>query len=133
MNDNLVKLFPKQEKVEPVAPPILKVRGKTLIYENTIYQINNITSISLIEIQNTKTTTRSFSVLRFLSAVLLISIGIILLQYPNTNLQIFGLILMIIDILLLCHYRPNRTSQQYGLVIEGNSGYRNIIVSSNKR
>ncbi|NER07998.1 MAG: hypothetical protein F6K17_38335 [Okeania sp. SIO3C4] len=34
--------------------------------------------------------------------------------------------------MLLCHYRPNKTSQQYGLVIEGNSGYKNTIVSPNK-
>ncbi|MGB3513759.1 MAG: DUF6232 family protein [Microcoleaceae cyanobacterium] len=130
MNDNLVKSYPEPEEVEP---SVLKIRGKTLIYKNTIYQISNITSISLIEVENTKKRTRSFSTLRILGTVLLISIAVILLQSSNKNLQILGLVLIIVDILLLCHYRPNRTSQQYGLVIEGNSGYKNIIVSSNQQ
>ncbi|NEP38068.1 MAG: hypothetical protein F6K25_11980 [Okeania sp. SIO2G4] len=130
MDDNLPKSYPEPEEVEP---SVLKVRGKTLIYENTIYQINNITSISLIEVKNTKKRTRHYSIMRLIGAILLIFIAVILLQSPNKNFQIFGLLLIIVDILLLCHYRPNKTSQQYGLVIEGNSGYKNIIVSSSKR
>ncbi|NEP80192.1 MAG: hypothetical protein F6K39_19705 [Okeania sp. SIO3B3] len=129
MNDNLAKSYPQPEEVEP---SVLKIRGKTLIYKNTIYQISNITSISLVEVKNTQKITRRFSTLRFIGGILLIGIAIILLQSPNKNFQIFGLLLIIVDILLLCHYRPNKTSQQYGLVIEGNSGYKNTIVSPNK-
>lgn len=129
MNDNLAKSSPESEEVEP---SVLKIRGKTLIYKNTIYQISNITSISLIEVKKTQKRTRSFSILQLLGSILLIYIGIILLQSPNTNFQTFGLLLIIVDILLLCHYRPNKTSEQYGLVIEGNSGYKNTIVSPNK-
>jgi len=129
VNDNLAKSSPESEEVEP---SVLKIRGKTLIYKNTIYQISNITSISLIEVKKTQKRTRSFSILQLLGSILLIYIGIILLQSPNTNFQTFGLLLIIVDILLLCHYRPNKTSEQYGLVIEGNSGYKNTIVSPNK-
>ncbi len=127
MNDNLPKYYPEPEEVEA---PVLKVRGKTLIYNDTVYQINNITSIRSIELKTTEKRSRRFSTLLFIGAGLLIFIGIILLQSPNKNFQIFGLLLIIVDILLLCHYRPHRTSQKYGLVIEGNSGYKNIIVSS---
>ncbi len=129
MNNNLPKSSPEPEEVKP---SVLKIRGKTLIYKNTIYQISNITSISLIEVEKTKKTTSNFSIVRVIGSVLLISIGIILLQYQNINFQIFGLLLIIVDILLLCHYRPNRTSEEYGLVIEGNSGYKNTIISPNK-
>ncbi|GGA11229.1 DUF6232 family protein [Okeania sp. KiyG1] len=128
MDDNLPKSYPEPEEVEV---SVLKVRGKTLIYKDTVYQINNITSIRYIELKTTEKRTKRFSTLRFIGAGLLIFIAIILLQSPNKNFQIFGLLLIIVDILLLCHHRPNKTSQKYGLVIEGNSGYKNIIVSPN--
>ncbi|NER05057.1 MAG: hypothetical protein F6K17_21895 [Okeania sp. SIO3C4] len=123
------KYSPESEKIKA---SVLKVRGKTLIYEDTVYQINNITSIRCIELKTTKKRTRIFSILLFIGAASLVSIGIILLQSPNKNLQIFCLLLIVVGILLLYYYRLNRTSKQYGLVIEGNSGYKNIIVSSNK-
>ncbi|MDY7006310.1 MAG: hypothetical protein SWX82_20905 [Cyanobacteriota bacterium] len=120
MNDNLPKSSPESEEVEP---SVLKIRGKTLICKNTIFQISNISSISLIEIKKTKKRTKIYSALLFTGVVLLVSIGIILLSYPDINVQIFGLLMIVIDILVLPRLNIiNPTSIEYGMVIQGNSG-----------
>ncbi|NEQ38444.1 MAG: hypothetical protein F6K40_20100 [Okeania sp. SIO3I5] len=130
MNDNLPKSSPESEEVES---SILKIRGKTLIYGNTIYQISNITSISLVERKNTKKRrTKTYSALLFVGVLLLVPISIILLSYPNRNLQIVGLLMIVIDILVLPRYVLNITSQKYGMVIEGNSGEKEVLLSPDK-
>ncbi|MEC4818006.1 MAG: hypothetical protein SAK29_32760, partial [Scytonema sp. PMC 1069.18] len=65
-----------------IKTPILKLRGKTLIFGNVVYQIHNISSIGLVNLTTTKSTPS------FYWAVLVI--GIFLLFIPNTQAKIVG-------------------------------------------
>ena len=68
----------------------------------------------------------------FVGVLLLVPVSIILLSYPNRNLQIVGLLMIVIDILVLPRYVLNITSQEYGMVIEGNSGEKEVLLSPDK-
>ena len=129
MNNNLPKSSPEPEELES---SVLKIRGKTLICKNTIYQISNISSISLVERKKVKKRTKTYSALLFVGVVLLVPISIILLSDPNRNLQIVGLLIIVIDILVLPRYVLNITSKEYGMVIEGNSGEKQVLYSPDK-
>ncbi|NEO54844.1 MAG: hypothetical protein F6K54_18215 [Okeania sp. SIO3B5] len=129
VNDNLPKSSPESEEVDL---SFLKVRGKTLVYNNTIYQISNISSISLVERKKAKKRTKIYSASLFIGVVLLAPISIILLSYPNMNLQIFGLLMIVIDILVLPRYILNITYKEYGMIIRGNSGDKQTLFSPDK-
>ncbi|MDJ0556628.1 MAG: DUF6232 family protein [Microcoleaceae cyanobacterium MO_207.B10] len=122
-------LLPKDSK-EPVKvkTSVIKVRGKTIIVGNSVYQIHNITSLSFVDLTTEEKKTKQYFKYYFIS----LFIGIVLLLVPNITVRILGLLILAVDILLFVKNHRNKITERYGLVIEGNSGYKNIIVSPNK-
>lgn len=119
-------LLPKDAK-EPVKvkTSLIKVRGKTLIYGDSVYQIHNITSLSFVDLTTEKKIPRYFFILLF--------IGIVLLLVPDTTARILGLLILAVDIWLFVQHQRNRISERYGMLMAVNSGEQRILVSSDKK
>ena len=104
-----------------IVTSIIKIRGKTLIFLNSIYQISNISSLRLLDLS----TVRPFP--KYL--VSLIIIGLIFLIVPG-NIKIFGFLMVAYGAWQLYEYQQNKHRIRYGLKISLNSGEKPIITNS---
>ena len=110
---------------EEINTKILKIRGKTLIFGNVIYQIHNIASIGLVDMTKTSVTPmpKLFVVLPF--------IGIALCFIPSELAKILGIALILIGVYLIYKHNINKVKKtgQYGMTIYTNGGTRTIFRS----
>ncbi|MBO1058117.1 MAG: hypothetical protein HEQ27_17015 [Dolichospermum sp. JUN01] len=100
---------------------ILKIRGKTLIYGNVVYQIHNISSIGLVDLTTTKPIPKLYWSL--------LVIGILFLLIPNAQPRILGFLLLVIVSWLFYQHNLKKTTERYGMTIYANSGTKTILVS----
>ncbi|MFN6470696.1 MAG: DUF6232 family protein [Nostoc sp. SerVER01] len=104
---------------------IIKIRGKTLIYGNVVYQIHNIASIGLVDLTTTviKPMPKLFIALPI--------IGIFFLLIPSEAPRILGFLLIPIGAWLIYQHNLNKTkiTERYGMTIYTNSGTKTILVS----
>ncbi|MEM1169830.1 MAG: hypothetical protein AAGJ08_12315 [Cyanobacteria bacterium P01_H01_bin.35] len=123
-------LLPKDAK-EPVKvkTSLVKVRGKTIIYGNSIYQINNITSLSFVDLTTEKKVTKQF----FIYYLISLFIGIVLLLVPDITARILGLLILGVDIWLFIKHQGNKITERYGMLMVVNSGEQVILVSSSPK
>lgn len=113
---------------EEINTKILKIRGKTLIFGNVIYQIHNIASIGLVDMTKTTVTPmpKLFVVLPF--------IGVSFLFIPSELPKILGILLILIGIYLICRHNMNKVKKtgKYGMTIYTNGGTRTIFRSKSE-
>ena len=123
-------LLPKDAK-EPVKvkTSLIKVRGKTIIFGNSVYQIHNITSLSFVDL----TTEEKKPKKHFRYQLILLFIGIVLLLVPDITARILGLLILGVDIWLFVQHQRNKISERYGMLMAVNSGEQRILVSSDKK
>lgn len=122
--------FLSDETIYPteIETSILKIRGKTLIYGNVVYQIHNIASIGLVDL--TTTITKPIPKL-FLALPL---IGISLCFIPSELPIILGLLLIAVGAWLIYQHYMNRIKikEKYGMTIYTNGGTKTIFKSRSK-
>jgi hypothetical protein len=106
-----------------ISTAIIKIRGKTLILLNSIYQIPNISSLNLINLSSTKQFPKYL--------VWLIVIGLIFLFVLPGNIKIFGIVCLAYSGWQFYQYQQNKLRIRYGLQITLNSGEKPIIVNNN--
>jgi hypothetical protein len=101
---------------------IIKVRGRTLIFVNSIYQISNIAGLRLLNLSRVQPFPKYL--------VWLIIIGLALLfVFPN-NVKIFGGVMLAYAVWQFYRYEQNKLRIRYGLKISLNSGEKPIITHS---
>lgn len=104
---------------------IIKIRGKTLIYGNVVYQIHNIASIGLVDLTTTviKPMPKLFVVLPI--------IGVIFLFITSYIAKLIGFLLIVIGSWLIYQHNLNKTktTERYGMTIYTNSGTKTILTS----
>jgi Family of unknown function (DUF6232) len=110
----------EQDSSNEIKTSFLKVRGKTLIFRNSIYQIANISSLDLVDLSTTKPIPRYF--------IWLLLIGLFLLFMPD-NIKILGVVTLGVLGWLFYQYQQNKSRTRYGVGIRLNSGTRTVIVS----
>ena len=107
---------------------IIKIRGKTLIFGNVVYQINNITSIGLVDLTTTdiKPMPKLF--------VALPVIGFLFLFIPYEMAKVFGVLLILLGFWLIYQHNQNKTKtrEKYGMTIYTNSGTKTIFMSKSQ-
>jgi hypothetical protein len=103
---------------------VLKIRGKTLVCGNVIYQIHNISSIGLVDL----TTTRIMPTFYWI----LLLIGILCLFVSDTTTKFVGFGLLSLVVWLFYQHNSNKTTKQYGITIYANSGDKAIFVSKSE-
>jgi hypothetical protein len=109
-------------KTNEIKTPLIKVRGKTLIFGNVVYQIHNISSIGLVDLTTTKPIPRFYWALLFLGVVFIFAI-------PNIQAKILGLLILAFVAWLFYQHNLNKTTERYGMTIYTNSGYKTILTS----
>ncbi|NEQ86522.1 MAG: hypothetical protein F6K26_42600 [Moorea sp. SIO2I5] len=126
--------FLPDEVTDPieVKTSFLKIRGKTLIFGNVVYQIHNIASIGLVDLRRTATYKKPISQL----SIALFVILILLFIYANFfgfSSQIFVLFIAI-GAWLIYDYKKTitKTIERYGMTIYTNNGLKKILVSRDK-
>jgi hypothetical protein len=103
---------------------IIKIRGKTLIFVNSIYQLSNISSLRLLNLS----TTQAFP--KYI--IWLIVLGVPLIIFTPTNMKIFGIVMVAYAAWQFYRYQKNKFRIRYGLKISLNSGETPIIVYSDR-
>ncbi|NET05903.1 MAG: hypothetical protein F6K16_14610 [Symploca sp. SIO2B6] len=110
---------------EEIKTSILKIRGKTLIYGNVIYQIHNISSIGLVDRTTTtiKPMPKLYKYLPF--------IGICLCLIPSELARVLGVLIIVIGCWLIYRHNANKikTEAKYGMTIYTNGGTKTIFIS----
>ncbi|NEO34746.1 MAG: hypothetical protein F6K36_31055, partial [Symploca sp. SIO3C6] len=118
----LKQFIPGQsQSSQEINTPVLKVRGKTIIFANSIYQISNIASLDLLDLSTEKPMPGYF--LSMLIA------GTILLFIPG-NIKILGIVTLAVLGYLYYQWRENKRKTQYGLQLRMSSGFNTIITYS---
>jgi hypothetical protein len=107
-----------------VKPSVLKVRGKTLIFGNVVYQIHNISSLGLVDLSTTKPIPRFFWAL--------VLIGLVFLFVPNIQAKILGVLILAFVAWLFYQHHQNRTTERYGMTIYTNAGTKTIFVNKSE-
>jgi len=102
---------------------IIKIRGRTLIFVNSIYQISNISGLRLLNLSSVQPFPRYL--------VWLTIIGLTLLFVFPGNVKIFGLVAIAYAGWQFYQYQRNKLRIRYGLKISLNSGEKPIITNSN--
>ena len=100
---------------------ILKIRGNSLLFFNTIYQISNISEIRAIDMSTEKKMPQFYWL--FLIA------GIILIVIQQEVTILLGSISIIVFVSLIIQHNKNKINEKYGLYISLNSGRSTIIAS----
>lgn len=113
----------KDNQNKEIKTPVLKVRGKTLIFENSVYQISNISSVSLVDLSSVKEMPSYF--------LWMLIIGVVLLVIPMNQLRVLGFIILAVLIWRFFEYRKSKLTERYGIGIFLNSGMRTILISKN--
>jgi Family of unknown function (DUF6232) len=99
----------------------LKIRGKTLIYGNVIYQIHNISSIGFVDLTTTKLVPRFYYIL--------LIIGILCILVSDITVRSVGLFLLLSVGWLFYQHNLNKTTERYGMTIYANSGSKTILIN----
>lgn len=92
--------------------PELKLRGRTLIFGNTIYQLCNVASLEVVDL----TTTKNFPMYILLLAL----VGLFLLG--NRGTTIVGVAVLGLSGYLAYNWYNTRTNERFGLSIITNAG-----------
>lgn len=108
------------EKINEIKTPIIKVRGRTLIFANSIYQIRNISSLEIIDLSTVKPMPRYFLVL--------LVVGLVLLLYPDGGSRVLGVVTLGVLGWLFYSFQENKQRTRYGLSMRLNAGIRDVIV-----
>lgn len=111
----------QSEQPKEIQTPILKVRGKTLIFANSIYQISSISALDLLDLSTEKPMPNYFSYM--------LVIGLILIFLPD-NFKILGVVTLSVLGYLCYQWYSNKRRTRYGLRIRMNGGFGTIIVYS---
>jgi hypothetical protein len=101
---------------------IIKIRGRTLIFVNSIYQISNISGLRLLNLSRVQPFPRYL--------VWLIIIALALLFVFPGNIKIFGVVMLAYAGWQFYQYEQNKLRVRYGLKISLNSGEKPIITNS---
>jgi Family of unknown function (DUF6232) len=101
---------------------IIKIRGRTLVFINSIYQISNISGIRLLDLSRVQQFPKYL--------VWLIIIGLALLFFSPDNIKIFGVVILAYVGWQFYLYQQNKLRIRHGLKISLNSGERTIIINS---
>jgi Family of unknown function (DUF6232) len=121
-NGMLSQILPDNpNQTEEVKTSIIKIRGKTLIYGNVVYQIHNIASIGLVDLSTTKPIPKLYLALAV--------VGLGFLFIDNLQTRLLGFVLLIFVAWLFYQHHLNKLSERYGMTIYTNSGQRTILVS----
>lgn len=111
--------------VKIVSASALEVKGKTLIFGNTLYQISNIAILELIDL----TETYAVRVPELLWIVLVI-IAIFTAASSFQELQRLGFLIILVIGFIFLIYPRTRVREKYGLAIYTNAGTKTAISSS---
>ncbi|NEP27816.1 DUF6232 family protein [Moorena sp. SIO3I6] len=128
LNNPLSDSFSEQNKLKP---SFLKIKGKTLVFSNTIYQIKNITSIEFITFKTTaqyKKYKNKFSIYLFYILIF----GLIVSMFAKSSLFVFFLIALGVLILFTKNKFITKTIDNYGIKIITNNGTEKILVSNSE-
>ncbi|MDK3155458.1 DUF6232 family protein [Kamptonema cortianum] len=109
------------DKLKEIKTSVLKLRGKTLIFENSIYQIPNISSLELVDLSSVKPMPKYF--------LWLLLVGVVLLFLPHSGMKILGLVILGVLTWLFDQYQQAKNTTRYGLSIQLNSGENPVLVS----
>ncbi|NEQ84391.1 MAG: hypothetical protein F6K26_30735 [Moorea sp. SIO2I5] len=108
----------------------LKIRGKTLIFGNVVYKIDNIASIGLVDLSYTATYKQPMhknSLVLFI--IMIIALATVLYGFSSN-------IIVVIAIGAWLIYDSNKTIskkiKKYGMTIYTNNGLKKILVSRDK-
>lgn len=110
----------ESDKINEIQTSIIKVRGKTLIFANSIYQIPNISSLELVDLSTVKPMPKYF--------LWLLIAGLILLFVPNAGLTVLGVVILCVLGWRFYSFQQNKQRTRYGLSIRLNAGIRDVIV-----
>lgn len=113
----------ESDQINEIRTSILKIRGKTLIFGNSIYQIPNISSLEVVDLSTVKPIPKYF--------LWLLIIGLVLLFIPNAGLRILGVVILGVLGWLFYRFQQNKNRSRYGLSIRLNAGTQTIIVGDN--
>lgn len=100
---------------------ILKARGNTLVFYNTIYQISSIAEIKMINLSTEKNMPQLYWLFLFLAVVLAALSEHITILPGVASLGLF--------VYLVYQHNKNKLSEKYGLYISLNSGRSTVITS----
>ena len=119
VNNFLDRIMPKNETKE-IQGGMLKARGKTLIFGNTIYQISNISVVDVVDMVKP---------LPWLALVIGL-VGVLMIAYYDE--RIIGTTLLVIAVAWIYYWSSTR--QRTGLLIVTNAGPVGsvLIVSKNR-
>ncbi|NEP29070.1 MAG: hypothetical protein F6K49_46825 [Moorea sp. SIO3I6] len=115
-----------------VKTSFLKIRGKTLIFGNVVYQIDNIASIGLVNLSKNTTEKKPMS-----NVFIALFVILILLFISSVYYGFFSKIIVFIIAIgawLIYDYNKTitKTIEKYGMTIYTNSGLKKILVSRDK-
>lgn len=102
--------------------PIIKVRDRTLIFVNSIYQISNISSLRLLNLSTVQPFPQYI--------VWLILVGLVTLFIAPDSIKIFGILMVAYGAWKFFEYSRNKLRIRHGLKISMNSGEKPIIINS---
>jgi hypothetical protein len=105
-----------------ISTSIIKIRGRTLIFINSIYQISNISSLRLLNLSRVQPFPKYL--------IWFIIIGLVLVFVFPVNIKIFGLVIIAYALWQFYKYEQNKLRIRYGLKISLNSGEKPIITNS---
>ncbi|AOY82915.1 MULTISPECIES: DUF6232 family protein [Moorena] len=113
-----------------VKTSFLKIRGKSLIFGNVVYQIHNITSIGLVDLSSNATYKQPMNKLSIvLFIIMIIALATVLYGF-------FSNIIVVIAIGAWLIYDSKKTItkkiNKYGMTIYTNNGINKILVSRDK-
>ncbi|BAZ02380.1 hypothetical protein NIES37_63920 [Tolypothrix tenuis PCC 7101] len=113
------------DTTEEINTNILKIRGKTLVFGNVIYQIHNIASIGLVS--NITTHTKPMPKLYIALPI----IGIFLFFIASEVTRILGCLIIVLAIWLIKRHNASKTTidGKYGMTIYTNAGTKKIFRS----
>lgn len=106
-------ILAETSKIKEIETSILKVRGQTLIFDNSIFQISNISSIKVVDLSTIR------PIPQYLLWLLLLGLGLL---FSSIGYKILGISILFTLIWLLYRYRRNRIIIRYGLGLYMNSG-----------
>lgn len=112
--------------VQPIKTEMLKIVNNTVVFDNTLYQVRNISSVALADLTETYAINQSVPEWYWF----LLAFGVVLLFYYG--LGIFILILVCWLFWQHNNLEKSRTVEKYGLRIRMNSGEQEILQSKSK-
>lgn len=110
--------------VREIKTSLLKVRGKTLVFGNSIYQIPNLSGIEVINLSTTRSLPKYFWVIP------IIGLGLLLIGYLWSIAT--GVLLLGASGYWFYVYLQNRLNKSYGLRIILNAGTAPVIVANDE-